>query len=70
MCIKSRKHMADNITLGMVRVFVRTAHNNLVLIGQPLEPPIRHAFLKPCDTVLPDGDEEFSDDDGEAWKDR
>ena len=53
----------------LVRLFVATAHENMILMGRSLAPPIRHDFRNPCDTVLPDGEEEFSDDnEGEEWR--
>jgi len=64
MWLKSRKHMADNITLGMVRLFVPTAHANVILMGHTLELPIRHDFSSQLETTLPDENE------GEGWKDR
>ena len=54
----------------MVRLFVATAHANIVLMGQIVTPPIKHTFRTPSGTVLPDGEEGFSDDEGEEWKDR
>lgn len=69
MCIKHRKHVADNITLGMARLFVQTAHGNMIFMGQGTLLPISQAFRNPPDVVLPDGqEEEFSDDEGEEWK--
>lgn len=70
MCLKSRKHMANNITLGVVRLYVATAHINAVTMGPYILFPIIQRFRKPPYAVLPDGEEEFSDDEGEGWKDR
>lgn len=67
MCPKERKHMANNITLGVVRLYVATAHINAVNMGPYTLLPIIQRFRKPSDEVLPDG-EEFSDDEGEEWK--
>jgi hypothetical protein len=51
----------------LVRVFVTMAHANTIIMGRSTFPPI---MRKPSDAVLPDGEEEFSDDEGEEWKDR
>jgi len=70
MWIKWRKHMADNITLGMDRLFVGTCFGQIVIIGGDGMNPIKFPYMSRHNPVLPDGEEEFSDDEGEEWKDR
>lgn len=60
--LKKRTQMADNITLGLDRLFVRTANDNMVLIGHTLTPPIIRDFSDQRETTLSD------DDEGEEWK--
>lgn len=65
MLLKSRKHMADNITLDMDRLFVETCFWNIIIIGGDGMNPIKFPYVRRRDQVLSDGEEEFSDDE---WK--
>jgi len=62
MWIKWRKHMADNITLGVDRLLVGTAHGNIVFIGHTPVAPIRHDLSDQRETTLSD------DTEGEEWR--
>lgn len=69
MLLKSRKHMTDNITLGMDRLLVETCFGNILIIGGDGMNPIKFPYVRQRDQVLSDCDGgEFSDEEGEEWK--
>ena len=60
--------MADNITLGVDRLLVGTCFGQIVIIGGDGMNPIKFPYTNQSNPVLSDGEEGFSDDEGEAWK--